>query len=107
MWAYLSFLAENRSLSSVLILEHKSLQPEYIDLHIPRRDRIEQIWKEIIEEGISCGEFQSQEPTLTAKALLGVLNWAITWYREDGALSPNEIADHFADLFIQGLLIRR
>ena len=105
MQAYLSFLAENRSLSSVLILEHRSLEPEFIDLHIPRRDRIEQIWREIIEEGVSCGELQSQKPALTAKALLGVLNWAITWYREDGPLSPNEIADHFADLFIQGLLI--
>jgi len=106
MRAYLSLLAENRSLSSVLILEHKSLQPEFIELHIPRRDHIEQIWREIIEEGISCGEFQSHQPALTAKALLGVLNWTITWYREDGPLSPNEIADHFADLFIQGLLIR-
>ena len=105
MQAYLSFLAENRSLSSVLILEHRSLEPEFIDLNIPRRDRIEQIWREIIEEGVSCGELQSQKPALTAKALLGVLNWAITWYREDGPLSPNEIADHFADLFIQGLLI--
>lgn len=107
MQAYLSFLAENRSLSSVLILEHKSLQPEFSDLHIPRRDHIEQIWREIIEEGVSCGEFQSQQPALTTKALLGVLNWAITWYREDGPLSPNEIADHFADLFIQGLLTRQ
>ena len=107
MQAYLSFLAENRGLSSVLILEHRSLQSEFIDLHFPRRDRIEQIWREIIEEGVSCGELQSQQPGLTAKALLGVLNWAITWYREDGPLSPNEIADHFADLFIQGLLIRQ
>ena len=106
MQAYLSFLAENRSLSSILILEHRSLQPEFIDLHIPRRDRIEQIWREIIEEGVSCGELQSQQPGLTAKALLGVLNWALTWYREDGPVSPDEIADHFADLFIQGLLIR-
>jgi len=106
MQAYLSFLAENRSLSSVLILEHKSLEPEFIDLHIPRRDRIEQIWREIIEEGISSGELYSHQPALTTKALLGVLNWTITWYREDGPLSPNEIADHFADLFIQGLLIR-
>jgi len=106
MQTYLSFLAENRALSSVLILEHRSLQPEFIDLHIPRRDRIEQIWREIIEEGVSCGELQSQQPALTAKALLGVLNWTITWYREDGPLSPDEIADHFADLFIQGLLTR-
>ncbi|MGB2964382.1 MAG: TetR/AcrR family transcriptional regulator [Anaerolineales bacterium] len=106
MKAYLSFLAENRSLSSVLLLEHKSLKPEYKNLHIPRRDRVENIWREIIEEAVSSSEFNSPQPALTAKALLGVLNWTITWYREDGPLSADEIADHFTDLFLQGLLIR-
>jgi len=90
----------------VLLLEHKSLQPEFIDLHLPRRDRVEQIWQKIIEDGVACGEFQSHQPALTTKALLGVLNWTITWYREDGSLTADKIADHFSDLFIQGLLIR-
>jgi AcrR family transcriptional regulator len=106
MQAYFCFLAENRSLSSVLLLEHKSLQPEYIDLHIPRRDRVEEIWQKIIEDGVACGEFKSLQPALTTKALLGVLNWTITWYQEDGPLTADEIAAHFSDLFIQGLLIR-
>jgi hypothetical protein len=34
------------------------------------------------------------------------LNWAITWYREDGSLSSSEIADHFTDLFLEGLYYR-
>ncbi len=106
MRAYLSFLTESRSLSSVLLLEYRSLEPVYKDLHIPRRDQVEQIWREIIKEGISQGEFIQSEPGLTTKALLGVLNWTITWYQEDGLLSSDEIADQFADLFIQGMLVR-
>jgi len=105
MQAYLGFLAENRSLSSVLLLEYRSLEPEYKDLHIPRRDRVEGIWQGIIEEGVSAGKFKTQTPGLVTKALLGVLNWTITWYREDGPLSTEEIADHFTDLFLKGLNI--
>jgi AcrR family transcriptional regulator len=105
MQSYLSFLAENRSLSSVLLLEHRSLKPEYKNKHIPRRDDVEDIWQEIINSGINQGYFQTTQPGLTAKALLGVINWTITWYREDGLLSPIEIADHFTDLFFEGLLL--
>ncbi len=104
--AYFSFLAENPSLSSVLLLEYRSLEPDYKEKHIPLRDQVDQIWREIIEEGNTKGEFDAPEPGLISKALLGVLNWTITWYREDGPLSAEEIADRFADLFFAGLLSR-
>ena len=104
--AYFSFLAENPSLSSVLLLEYRSLEEEYKKLHIPRRDQVDQIWLQCIEEGASQGVFHELEPGLVSKALLGVLNWTITWYREDGPLSAEEIADQFADLFLVGLLAR-
>jgi hypothetical protein len=66
---------------------------------------VEEIWQEIINDGIQQGHFTTSQPGLTAKALLGVINWTITWYREDGPLSPSEIAGHFTDLFFQGLLV--
>jgi len=106
MDAYLGFLTENRSLSSVLLLEYRSLEPKYKDLHIPHRDHVDRIWQEILEDGISSGEFKDQPPGLASKALLGVLNWTITWYREDGQLSTSEIADHFSELFLEGLYHR-
>jgi hypothetical protein len=40
---------------------------------------------------------------MVAFALLGVQNWIITWYRADGRLTPSEIADQFAELFLAGL----
>ena len=104
--AYLSFLAEKRSLSSVLLLEYRSLEPELKKQHIPRRDRVESIWIETVTEGINGSEFNSSDPGLTTKALFGALNWAITWYREDGPLSIEEIADQLTDLFLEGLLSR-
>lgn len=106
MQSYFSFLAENPSLSSVLLLEYRSLEPAYQQRHIPLRDQVDHIWQEILEEGNKSGAFNAPETGLISKALLGVLNWTITWYREDGPLSADQIADQFTDLFFTGLLGR-
>ena len=76
--AYFSFLAENPSLSSVLLLEYRSLEEDYKKLHIPRRDQVDQFWREFIAEGTARGDFHDSDPGLVSKALLGVLNWTIT-----------------------------
>lgn len=104
--AYLENMLAHRELASVLLLEHRSLQPEFRARHTPRRDRFERLWRELIQEGLERGLFACCDPALAARYLLGVLNWTITWYRPEGTLSPGEIADQFAGLFLNGLLAR-
>ena len=105
MIAYLDILTEHNTLASVLLLEHRSLDPELHDRHIPRRDKYENLWRTLIEEGIAAGVFRRNDPSFTARALLGVMNWTITWYRPEGSLSPKEIAEQYADIFLNGLLL--
>jgi AcrR family transcriptional regulator len=100
---YLGFLTEHRALSSVLLLEHRSLNSELQKKHIPHRDQVEKLWLSILDDGIAAGIYHSEEPDIFVRALLGVLNWTITWYRPDGRLSSEEIADQFSDLFLAGL----
>ena len=100
MRRYLKILTDNLALSSVLLLEHRSLDPENHSAHIPRRDRFEDLWQTMITEAMETGVIPSSNPDLTVKAVLGTLNWTITWYREDGRLDAHEIADGFADLFL-------
>lgn len=103
---YLTTLVTQRDLASVLLLEHRSLDPELHARHIPKRDRYEQLWRDLIEQGVKEQVFHCSEPSMAAKAFLGVINWTITWYRSDGSLSAEEIADQFADLFLFGLTKR-
>ena len=104
---YLETLSEHRDLVSVLLLEHRSLEPEYHARHVPRRDRFERLWREMIREGIEAGVFCSTcDAALAARTLLGSLNWTITWYRSDGSLSIEEIADSVSNQFLNGLLCR-
>jgi AcrR family transcriptional regulator len=103
MRAYLSTLAENADLAVVLLLEHRSLDPQHRERHISRRDRFERLWRELLQEGISAGVFREIDPGLAGRALLGIMNWTITWYRPDGPLPIETISDQFAALFLDGL----
>lgn len=106
MRAYLEAILEHRDLASVLLLEHRSLEPQYHARHIPRRDRLERLWRDMIQEGKDQGWFSCVDPALASRSLLGAMNWTITWYRPDGPLSPVEISEELANLYLRGLLKR-
>lgn len=104
--SYLEAMLEHRDLASVLLLEHRSLDAEHTARHIPRRDRFEQLWRDVVSKGVKEGVFACADPGIAARAILGVMNWTITWYRPEGSLSIDEISKQFADLFLAGLLVR-
>jgi AcrR family transcriptional regulator len=106
MISYLQTVADHQSFSAVLLLEYRSLDVDLRGRHAPRRDRFEHLWRELIKEGKDEGIFNCADPSLAGRALLGVLNWTVTWYRQDGPSSAAEIADQFATLFLRGLLVR-
>lgn len=103
MRSYLKTLSEQGDLVSVLLLEHRSLDPDYQTRHIPHRDRFENMWRDLIQEGVNTGVFYVENIPMTARGLMGVMNWTITWYKPNGMLSIDEIADHFANVFLNGI----
>ena len=100
---YLKLLAENADLASVLLFEHRSLEPKQHTRHIPNRDRFEALWRDVILEGVNSKKFTCSDPGLAARALLGTLNWTLTWYRPNGSMTIEEIADQITDLLFKGL----
>lgn len=103
-YAYLRLLAENSDLAAVLLFEHRSLEPKQHARHIPNRDRFEALWRDVLLEGVQSGIFQCSDPALAVRALLGILNWTLTWYRPKGEFSIEQIADQYVDLLYHGLL---
>ena len=101
---YLQILAENMDLAAVLLFEHRALEHRQHARHIPNRDKFESLWKDAIVEGVDKKLFKCDDPALATRALLGQLNWTITWFRENGALSIEQIADKYSNLLLNGLL---
>ena len=100
---YLRLLAENSDLSAVLLFEHRSLEPDQHARHIPNRDRFEALWREVIKDGVHEGLFTCPDVALAVRALMGTLNWTLTWYHPEGKLSIEQIADQYTNLMQNGL----
>jgi AcrR family transcriptional regulator len=105
MHLYVERLTEDADLAAVLLLEYRSLEPDLRKPHIQRRDRYERYWREIITEGVEANAFRPVDVTVATFAILGVQNWLITWFREDGRLTARDLADQFCDLFLAGLCL--
>jgi len=104
MQTYLRLLAENSDLSTVLLFEHRSLEPAQHKRHIPNRDRFEALWRNTLDDGVANGLFDCADTSLATRALMGVMNWTLTWYRSNGLLSIEQIADQYSSLLLNGLL---
>lgn len=101
---YLQILAENTDLSAVLLFEHRSLEGKQHARHVPNRDMFEALWRNVLADGVRTKTFACTDIPLTARAILGIMNWTITWYRPKGDLTIHQIADQYSNLLLNGLL---
>lgn len=69
-----------------------------------RRRAYERRFRRVIAQGVEGGDFASDtDPRLAATWMLSALNGIAVWYQPHGELSPEAIADRYADLFLGGL----
>lgn len=101
---YLCALAENADLTAVLLFEHRSLDKKTHTRHVPHRDNFEALWRDVLNEGVRTKVFQLKDVNLATRALMGVMNWTLTWYQPNGEKSIEQIADDYSDFMLKGML---
>ena len=89
--------------ASVFVTEWRHLSPERRAQVADRRDAYERRLREIVADGIAVGAFRSIDPAIAATFVLTALNGIATWYRPDGRLTPDRIADQYVDLALRAL----
>ncbi len=97
---------ENDNIAAAIIFEIRALLdvPEIRDQYVRLRDELEQLYRSVVDEGISSGAFRSgTDAGILVKTLFGALNWVNMWYRPTGRLSGPEIADEIAAIFLRAL----
>jgi AcrR family transcriptional regulator len=55
----------------------------------------------LVERGVQVGAFDTPNPSMAATALLSLGIDIARWYRDEGAWSPEEIGDFYADLALR------
>ena len=81
----------------------RALSPERQREIIDRRNAYEARWRATIEAGVTDGSLRAFDVRLAGIGILSACNWFTQWYRPDGQMSVDEIADAFGELFIGGL----
>ena len=66
-----------------------------------------ELLESIVREGVETGEFAPlTNPRIATLGIIGSLNWMTHWYRPEGPLRADAIADQFCDMFLAGLINR-
>jgi AcrR family transcriptional regulator len=89
--------------ASVFVHEWRALSADRRAAISHRRDAYGRRFRTAIADGMATGEFAMTDPAVAAAFILSALNGLAIWYRPDGRLTPDRIADHFVDLSIRAL----
>jgi TetR/AcrR family transcriptional regulator, cholesterol catabolism regulator len=102
--AHVGVLAGGLERASVYLYEWKFLGPERREQVAHSRDAYQAMFERVIAEGQASGELAPRaDPKLAATFVLSAVNALPRWYRPDGPLSLEAVAERYADLFLGGL----
>ena len=87
-------------------LHTESLPPKLRTALVRKRDRYEQALRLVVADGIRRGELVDIDPAIVTRAMLGAVNWTVTWFRPDGARSADAVGDVMAGFLVRGVAIR-
>jgi AcrR family transcriptional regulator len=104
----LSVVESHQAEVTVFLREAHAL-PEGSRQEIQRdRDQVDAIVDRMISDGIAAGELRPDlDVRLTRLGILGMCNWAYQWFTPGGEHTSAQIADFFANLVINGMVVRR
>lgn len=89
---------------TIVLQETRFIDFEKYPNHKAKRDEWERILVDIIERGVASGDFRPVRSTrLLSFGLTGTCVWAYHWYKDDGSMHVDEIADMFIDVMLNGL----
>jgi len=87
-------------------LETDALTPALRDRIVKKRDRYERAIRRVISDGVRRGECVAPDPALATRAMLGALNWTVTWFDPRGPKPAATVADELTDFLLRGVAAR-
>ena len=81
----------------------ESLTPPLRSRIVAKRDRYERAVRRMVDEGVRAGEFVAPDSALLTRAMLGALNWTVTWFNPAGPKTAADIAGRIATLLVRGV----
>jgi AcrR family transcriptional regulator len=101
---YIIFEIEEKAMFSVAGKLDQTFSADYLGKILVKRDEFNQIFDELIQDGIQAGVFKNVNVKMARMMLLAGMNSIQSWYNPEGEMKPEEIAEIHADYLIKILL---
>jgi len=99
---HVSTIAKRRADVVVYLREQDKLTGERAQELQGLRAEVETLWRRVLREGAESGAFRPTDQ-IEVNGLLGMVNFVFYWYRPDGSMAPDEIAERFFALSLRGI----
>ncbi len=97
---FMRSLLTHQAHSVIYSREEKELEPEVSEAINEMRRDFDHRLAAVIAEGVAAGEFTVEDVNVTALAIIGIVAWSQFWFRSDGRLTIDEMADRVAALVL-------
>lgn len=87
---------------AVLVYEWRSLSQPSQQFILGLRDTYEQLWLDVLSEARAAGYFKA-DPFILRRFLTGALSWTNTWFRPEGPMSLDQLAEEALSLVLKDI----
>jgi TetR/AcrR family transcriptional regulator, cholesterol catabolism regulator len=101
--AHVTAVADNLDVLTVYLSEWRQLATESLAKNRMQRERYAALFHEILNDGMATGEFRSMDTRIAMLGMIGMCNYLFRWYRPEGRLTPDQVADELIEMVMQGV----
>ena len=88
----------------IFFLDEEHLSPEGLEINSQTQQQILKIYRDALKNLKKEGLLGPRSITITAFNILGIINWQLRWYKADGSMSLEQVADEIVPFMLNGIL---
>ncbi|MFT5055575.1 MAG: AcrR family transcriptional regulator [Pseudoalteromonas distincta] len=100
---HVEILTQNLDSALIFIRDWRNLTGTSLEKFIANRNSYEVGFREIVQTGIDEGVFNETDKKFAALTILSSVNWIVEWYKPDGNLDAEQIAEKLSNFILSGL----
>lgn len=101
---YVRYYAGDQARLHLLLSERHVLSPRSQRILITKERRYVGLFRQIFEELAAEGRTKAIPPSVATFAFLGMVHYTVKWYRRNGPVGLDRLAEFFVEIFTRGIL---
>lgn len=100
---HINFCAKHWKESKIFLLDEELLSTEGFEMNLRIQREVFEIYVNALKELKREGIVKADNLSILAFNILGVINWQLRWYRPEGRLSLDRVADEIVSFILYGI----